>query len=81
MQRWLPELCSGEALGLFLHVGPGEGAQVLDQLLAAAVELLVEGVDLGLGVAVPAPPLALGAAELDVPVSVALLVPVGRLHQ
>jgi hypothetical protein len=71
----------GESICLVLHVRPGEGAEVLDQLLTASIEFLVEFVDLGLGVGIAAPPLTLGAAELDVPVPVALLVPVGGLNQ
>src|SRR3954462_14351822 len=65
-----------EPIGLVLHVGPGQGAQVLDQLLAASVQLLVVDVDLGLAEGVAAPPFTLGAAELDVPSTVNLLVPI-----
>ena len=56
-----------EPLGLLAHVGPDDGAKVLDQLLGPPVYLVLVAVDLVLGVAAPAPPLALGAAEFDVP--------------
>jgi hypothetical protein len=70
-----------EPIGFLSHVGPDDGAKVPDQLLVAPVSLVVVPVDLVLGVAVPAPPLALGAAEFDVPAAVALLVPADGLHQ
>ena len=56
-----------EALDLLLHVRPGEQAEVVEQLLGAAVELLVEAVDELLGVDAAAVPLAVGAAQLDAP--------------
>ena len=59
-----------------------ERAQLVGQLVGAEVELLVEGIDLGLVVDALAEPLALGAATPDAPVgAVAGLLPAGRLHQ
>jgi hypothetical protein len=55
--------------------------EVPHQLLVAPVYLVHVAVDLVLGVAAPAPPFAFGAAELHVPVALALLVPADGLCQ
>ena len=57
------------------------GAEVLDQQAGAAVELLVEVVHVGLAEAAAPPPVAIGAAQIDVPAALALLEPLHRLHE
>src|SRR5215211_5038858 len=52
---------AGEALDLVLHVGLGEAHEVVDEVLRAAVELLVEAIDHGLVEDADVGPLAVGA--------------------
>src|SRR3954449_4476919 len=71
----------GEALDLVLHVGVREALEVADQRLGAAVELLVEALDELLLEDPGAGPLAVGAAQGDLPVRRAGLVPLRRVDE
>src|SRR4051794_11502814 len=70
-----------EALDLLLHVGLHQALEIADQGLRAAVELLVEALDDVLLEHARAAPLAVGAAQRDLPVGVAGLVPVDGVDQ
>ena len=64
-----------------LHVGVHHALEVADERLGAAVELLVEAVDDLLLEDAGAGPLAVGAAQRDLPVGRAGLVPVDGLDE
>ena len=70
-----------EALDLVLHVRRHEALEVADEGLGAAVELLVEALDGVLLVDAGAGPLAVGAAQRDLPVRRAGLVPLDGVDQ
>ena len=70
-----------EALDLLLHVGPGQALEVAHERLGAAVELLVEAVDRVLVVEADRVPLAVGAAELDLPVRRRGLLPLDGIDE
>ena len=69
-----------EALDLVLHVGPHEALEVADERLGAAVELLVEALDASWS-KTPVAPLAVGAAQGDLPVRRRGLLPLDRVDQ
>src|SRR3954468_2553162 len=71
----------GEALDLVLHVGVRQALEVAHQRLGAAVELLVEALDELLLEDAAADPLAVRAAQRDLPVDRAGLLPLGRVDQ
>src|SRR4051794_1584999 len=71
----------GEALDLVLHVGARQPLEVADERLGAQVELLVEAVDGLLVVETDRVPLAVRAAELDLPVRRGGLLPLDRVHE
>src|SRR3954453_16694783 len=71
----------GEALDLVLHVGVRQALEVPDQRRGAAVELLVEALDELLVEDAGAGPLAVGAAQRDLPRGRAGLLPLGRVAQ
>src|SRR6188508_1530286 len=64
-----------EALDLILHVGVHHPLEVAHESLGAAVEHLVEALDDGLLEDAGAAPLAVGAAQRDLPMGRAGLVP------
>ncbi len=71
----------GEAGDRVLHVGLGQAAQVGHELLGAEIELLLEGLDLRLVEDPVRHRLALGAAQRELPVVVAGLLPVRRVDE
>ena len=71
----------GEAVSFGLHVRLHEAAEVLDEGVGAEVQVLVEAVDGGLVVRADLAPLAVRAAELDLPVRRGGLFPVGRVDE
>ena len=70
-----------EALDLILHVGVHHPLEVADERLGAAVEHLVEPLDDGLLEDAGAGPLAVGAAQRDLPMGRAGLVPLDGVDQ
>ena len=70
-----------EALDLILHVGVHHPLEVADESLGTAVEHLVEALDDGLLEDAGAGPLAVGAAQRDLPMGRAGLVPLDRVDQ
>ena len=70
-----------EALDLILHVGVHHPLEVADERLGAAVEHLVEALDDGLLEDAGAGPLAVGAAQRDLPMGRAGLVPLDGVDQ
>ena len=70
-----------EALDLILHVGVHHPLEVADESLGAAVEHLVEALDDGLLEDAGAAPLAVGAAQRDLPMGRAGLVPLDWVDQ
>src|SRR3954452_3889393 len=71
----------GEALDLVLHVGVRQALEVADQGLGPAVELLVEALDELLLEDAGARPLAVGAAQADLPVRRPGLLPLGGVDE
>src|SRR3954452_19189961 len=72
---------AAEAIDLVLHVGAREALEVPDEGFGAPVELLVEAVDGVLREDAARVPLAVGAAQRDLPVGVARLLPLDRVHE
>src|SRR4051794_13095953 len=70
-----------EAVDLLFHVGVHQALEIADERLGAAVELLVEALDELLLEDAGAVPLAVGAAQRDLPVRRAGLVPLGGVDQ
>ena len=70
-----------EALDLILHVGVHHPLEVADERLGTAVEDLVEALDDGLLEDAGAGPLAVGAAQRDLPMGRAGLVPLDGVDQ
>src|SRR5947208_3369795 len=70
-----------EAVDLLGHVGRDHALVVAAELLGARLELVVEAVALVLGEDVGLAPLALGAAERDVPALRARLLPLHRVDE
>ena len=70
-----------EPLDLILHVGVHHALEVAHELLGAAIELLVEALDHVLGEDPGAVPLAVGAAQRDLPMGRAGLVPLDGVDQ
>src|SRR4051794_12161501 len=64
-----------EAIDLLLHVGVHQSLEIAHERLGAAIELLVEALDELLLEDAAAAPLAVGAAQADLPVHRARLVP------
>ena len=70
-----------EALDLLFHVRPRQQAKVVEQLLRAAVELVVEAIDERLAEDPPTGPRAVGAVEVDAPVLALRGLPVDRVDE
>ena len=70
-----------ETLDLVLHIGLHHALEVAHQGLGATVELLVEALDAVLLEDAGAGPLAVRAAQLDLPVRLADLFPVDRVDE
>src|SRR5262245_3430272 len=71
----------GEALDLLLHVGANQDVEIVEHRLRAAVERLVQAVDDLLLIAAAAVPLALRAAEGDVPLALTRRRPIGGVDE
>ena len=70
-----------EPLDLLFHVRPRQQAKVVEQLLGATVELLVEAVDERLAVDAATDPRAVGAVEVDAPALAIRRRPVDRVDE
>src|SRR4029079_4346403 len=73
--------CADEGLDVGLHVLPGEGVERLDEHVRPAVQHLVEALDLVLRVHGAVAPLAVRAAQLELPAVAVGLAPVDRVDQ
>src|SRR5215213_7989557 len=72
---------AAEALDLFLHVGLRQAHQIVDQVLRADVELLVEAIDDRLRIDAEVRPLAVGTAQQHLPVGRGGLLPLHRVDE
>src|SRR4051794_3427377 len=73
--------CVDEAIDLVLHVRVHEALEITHERLGAAIELLVEALDELLLEDAAAVPLAVGAAQRDLPVRRTGLVPLDGVDQ
>ncbi|TMK98623.1 MAG: hypothetical protein E6G41_17980 [Actinobacteria bacterium] len=70
-----------EAIDLLFHVRVHQALEIAHERLGAAVELLVEALDEVLLVDAGADPLAVGAAQRDLPMGRAVLLPLDGVDQ